>query len=699
MHRSNKYMKKLFFFSFILFCVIFPETTKATTVAPPSNDLCTDAINLTLSPKSDPYFYDQHKVTATTAGGGNSNLTNECSILNNADIWYTVIVPDSGSFGIATRSIDDPNANTTITIYSGSCNNLTLISCGENGPNNYSYKKLSDQVPGELLYLRVTKYNPIKFNEKPFSIAGFEINPPSNNIPNDALEIPVGIGAFVGNSSIQTTNRDATSSNIATPNCGAYKGHDVWFSVIVPENGNLAVSTKQIPFLSSFITTLELAAYEGTSNNLTQIKCSNDDGWNTEMGNIRLLNRTPGEKLFIRVWIPDNVGSVGLLGDEFLISAYKIANIENNFCETPKELIVGRSFEEQKITIKPFNLTNSMSDASNTCIDSDPIIGSDHWYTATIPESGNLILNWRDHNSYFRTATFIYTGNDCNNLTKKNCLIENGNHQSDREIILTNETPGEKIIIRFINYNISSSDEFEISVYDLTPMNNTCNTSSTLEVGHTFEEKYLIGDINEFANDSDGPLPKNNCFNKTQAYDDVWYSVTVPSSGDLTLEIKDIDENERLENKGIVVYAGNCDALSKITCFAPTSTNNYLNKTTLTNRTPGEILYISVYEWYDFHANTQFRLAAYNDNILSTNDINNSVPEISLYPNPSQNSISIKTEKVFKMLIIYDLLGNIVLKENSFKSSLDISKLTSGMYMMKVYFENNTHKTLQVIKE
>lgn len=84
---------------------------------------------------------------------------------------------------------------------------------------------------------------------------------------------------------------------------------------------------------------------------------------------------------------------------------------------------------------------------------------------------------------------------------------------------------------------------------------------------------------------------------------------------------------------------------------------------------------------------------------LSNSDFNNAI-KFSVYPNPANGLIKIESiEKEIKKIEIIDFLGKVVLIKNvnSTYSAIDISNLQNGIYLLKVYIENET-KTFKIMK-
>ncbi|MCK7590370.1 T9SS type A sorting domain-containing protein [Subsaxibacter sp. CAU 1640] len=143
---------------------------------PPSNDDCTNPLALTVGQT----FEESYIVatnTSATVNASNSNFP-DCETLDfstrGRDVWFTVVVPASGSFTIETRGepTEDNISDTGMETYTGSCGTSTLIPFYYNlpppnqgtaycngqfviGGNQFAGIYFTDKTPGELVYVRV----------------------------------------------------------------------------------------------------------------------------------------------------------------------------------------------------------------------------------------------------------------------------------------------------------------------------------------------------------------------------------------------------------------------------------------------------------------------------------------------------------------------------------------------------------------
>jgi len=85
---------------------------------------------------------------------------------------------------------------------------------------------------------------------------------------------------------------------------------------------------------------------------------------------------------------------------------------------------------------------------------------------------------------------------------------------------------------------------------------------------------------------------------------------------------------------------------------------------------------------------------------VSSNDLNTN---ISLYPNPASNTVTIalKDDEAIKKIEIYTLLGRKVMSKfinNKIKTSVEIQQLSKGIYIVKTFGETNTYTKKLMIK-
>ena len=146
-----KTLKFIFFSISFFYCAsLFASEPTNPTVPPPpipSNDLCANAITLTLGTGCD-VLYDETGATATAGvpapGCGGSTFN---------DVWFKFVVPPSGHVIITTTA--GTMNNDAMAIYSGTCGSLTLIECKNNGNGNMAKIDRTGLTPGSTIYIRL----------------------------------------------------------------------------------------------------------------------------------------------------------------------------------------------------------------------------------------------------------------------------------------------------------------------------------------------------------------------------------------------------------------------------------------------------------------------------------------------------------------------------------------------------------------
>jgi hypothetical protein len=121
----------------------------------PANDECAGAIALT--PGGD---FAAGALTTTNVGA-TSTTAASCQLSSDESVWYSVVVPASGSITIETGDVggslfDD----SVVTVFSGDCSTLTEIDCDDDASDNglFSLIELTGRTPGETLYISVWRY-------------------------------------------------------------------------------------------------------------------------------------------------------------------------------------------------------------------------------------------------------------------------------------------------------------------------------------------------------------------------------------------------------------------------------------------------------------------------------------------------------------------------------------------------------------
>ncbi len=151
-------------------------TTFSTTPAP-TNNVCADAVDLTVSNGfcSVPVIGTLVFADSTTGLGGASCTGSALKF----DVWYKVTVPSTGKVTVQTSAVNTVVTDLVLEAYSGTCGTLTSIGCNDDGnpdasPSaSHSRLGLIGRTPGEVIYFRVMPYSTLS-NAGAFAICAFD---------------------------------------------------------------------------------------------------------------------------------------------------------------------------------------------------------------------------------------------------------------------------------------------------------------------------------------------------------------------------------------------------------------------------------------------------------------------------------------------------------------------------------------------
>ncbi|MFK5878126.1 MAG: T9SS type A sorting domain-containing protein [Flavobacteriaceae bacterium] len=334
--------------------------------AQPANDFCSGAITLTVGATCSNTLITLDG-TETDSGIGDPG----CASYFGGDLWYKLVMPASGEIRVETDTDNGSITDGGMAIYTGAdCNNLTLYQCDDssNTSSGDDFERIVVTQPvGSTIYIRVWEYNGL--GPGTFNICAYEFTPPpppTNDDCVDAITLAVGAGCtpIIGTNS-GATDSEVADATIPDPGCGSYLGGDVWFKLVVPPTGDLAIETYEDDLN---ITDGGMAIYSGTCdpNGLTLLSCDDDSGIisGEAFERIELLGQTPGETLFVRIWAYDNseVGTFNICATEF--SPLSVTNEEiNTFSMYPnpaKGFVNFNSTINNTISIKVYDVQGKL---------------------------------------------------------------------------------------------------------------------------------------------------------------------------------------------------------------------------------------------------------------------------------------------------------------------------------------------------
>jgi hypothetical protein len=223
------------------------------------------------------------------------------------------------------------------------------------------------------------------------------------------------------------------------------------------------------------------------------------------------------------------------------------------------------------------------------------------------------------------------------------------------------------------------------------PTNDNCSNAIPLTPGSAYTSNVTDG-TNVFATAS--PAPAILC--NGSAGGDIWFSVVVPASGNLTIETGNTaDGQETTFDSVIAIYSGTCGALTYVDCDDDSADTGSYSKKALTGLTPGATLYISVFEYMNDTEGT-FGIAAHDPSLSAPSF---DVFGLSVYPNPVKDILNLSYTSDISAVTIVNLLGQEILKKriHAPQYQLGLSDLANGTYLAKIEV-GDLVKTIKIIK-
>jgi len=481
----------------------------------------------------------------------------------------------------------------------------------------------------------------------------------------------------------------------------------------VPAEGNVTIETRDV---NNGITDMTMAVYTGSCTGLFQLECDFDGGDGFQ-SRVTLLDRTPGETIYVQVASWD-----GQPGD-FGICAYSIDYQDGDICSNAIELPVGEQCSYQTFT----NVGYNFSDITPffTCGING---GADVWFTATVPASGRVTVSTEEVSGGLDDLVVqVYEGS-CEFLNSVFC--KNDEDDSEHPSLTIGSTPGNTIYIRVAGDDLDAQGEFNICVFEAEPAEgDVCLDATQISALETCIPRVFSNE--GLSNSGDG-------FDFTCGFEgagyDHWFFVTIPSSGNLIIETTDV-EGSNVFDKVLQVYSGECDNLEIIECDddGGVFNNSFVE---LIGRTPGEVIYFEVIE-YGSNSIGEFGVCAYDASAVdgdgdgwnsfddcddTEDDIYPGAPEIagneidedcdgedlsstydllngsiSIYPNPTNGILYIDNPDQMDLhFVLFNAEGK-KLMENTLSESINLSDFTTGMYLFHLVNKETNERVIERI--
>ena len=205
--------------------------------------------------------------------------------------------------------------------------------------------------------------------------------------------------------------------------------------------------------------------------------------------------------------------------------------------------------------------------------------------------------------------------------------------------------------------------------------NDDCMDATELTVGSSFTDNSILA--NNMGATTSETMPAPGC-----AYyqgGEVWFSVVIPASGNVVLETRN-SNLDAFNDTGMAAYSGSCDALTLIACNDDGGENNgFFSQLNLTGQTPGETIYVAVWE-YGNNLEGTFLVGAY-DSTMGVADFA-SRDAVKLYPNPTSSELNVSGIEL-NQVQVYSASGKLVPVKVT-GNIVDTRNLPSGAYFIRM---------------
>lgn len=485
----------------------------------PENDVCADAIPLTIG----------SFCTGDNTNGDNTGATDEslaagsCFHGVNEDVWFTIMPSFDGTYRISTDYLGGTHTDTEVALYSGSCTNLTELACDQDGGVNVNYNSILSHalVANETYYLQVSGFGG---QEGSFCV---DVSPPlANDICANATTLQIGENCSSG-----VTNGDnsgAIDEGVTPASCFRGDNFDVWFKFTAINSTEHHLSTDFAGVGTNDDT--EIALYAGNCGSLTELACDQDGGIANANNSLLDYLLVANEEYFIRV-----SGWNGKVGTFCLEITEVPPPPDNDDCADATEIVL-----EQACNGATGTTVSATSSPESTCG------GAEVWHYFVAPDVTTISISATYLNSDQQPLAAIYSG-ECGSLTLINC----GGSLDELQL-----NAGEQYYIA-VATNGSYQGEYCLTITGITLDNDICEEAIPLTVGNTCTTgnyPYNIANAN-----SEGIYP-HYC----SGANDAWYKFTVTEWGTYRFDFfNGSDPQFGIGCWSITLYSGECGDMQR----------------------------------------------------------------------------------------------------------------------------------------
>jgi hypothetical protein len=532
-----------------------------------------------------------------------------CGNYNGGDIWFKFVVPASGNVLIDSRpGASNPMGDAAMAAYTaGLCTGpFTLISCASNGSSaNALFPQLSltGQTPGATLWLRVWSENNSSAGSIEFCLSTACI---ANDEPCGALPLTV---TTAGPPVYTTFTNVCATTSVGMPGntCATAPRNDVWIRIIVPPSGGVTITGLVGP-IGTGMRDPVLQVYRGTCTALVQVACNDDAGPGLAPEITLCGGLVPGETLWLRVW-PYGTGTP-------TDGTFEFAAYETSPASAPNP------YQQDD----PCNITTNMPVTTGTCsgyttlslrcqtpttnhagipapFNCDPFWApgwdpsNDTWVRIQVPPGITTANFLTQAGSVTDDQMVVYRASSCSTMTQLACDDLSGPGLMPY-ISLGGLIPGEFLYIRHFIWHGGTTRTGDFGFCVETPCSTAVlNDNPCQAIPLTVNTGCIYSPYTTqcATNTVQGGVPTTvaTCANFNTSSRDVWFSITIPASGQISIDMRSINIPDAL----MAVYsAPSCSGtFTQIACNDNSSVNPNMPYLLLTGQTPGAVVYVRVW--------------------------------------------------------------------------------------------------------
>lgn len=641
--------------------------------APPANDECAGAVALTVNPD-----YSCGSVTAGTIQSATASTVDAtaCGGTEDDDVWFSFVATGE-THKISLLNIAGSTTDMYHSVWTGDCGALVLVpgSCSDADTSNPA-----GLTPGQTYYVRVYTWTGTSGQNSTFNICiGSTPAPPANDECDGAIALTVNPDNTCGSVTAGTVAGATASATDATA-CAGNEDDDVWFSFVATD------VTQNIKLLNVAGSTTDLyhSVWTGDCGALVQVpgSCS-DANTSTPTG------LTVGDTYYIRV---NTFTATG--GQDTTFNVCVGTNPPppaNDECTGAIAVTVNSDLNCGSVT------PGTVAGATASATDATACFGTeddDVWFSFVATSTTHAISLTNVAGSTTDMYHSLWTG-DCGAL-----VLVPGSCSDANASEPTGLTVGDTYYIRVNTYTATGGQDSTFNVCVGTnpppPANDECAGAIALTPGGVFGDNDIDSTNGGATLSADTPAPSCGNFGFATAGKDVWYSVVVPASGNLTIETGANTAGNGMDTV-VSVYSGACGSLTAVGCDddGATETAFGLSKVAVTGQTPGATLLLRVFGYNGSQG--AYSISAY-DASLANSSFDNA--NFAYYPNPVKDVLNLTYNQEISNVEVFNLLGQKVLSNiiNANTAQVDMSSLSKGAYIVNVT-SNNLVKTIKVIKQ